>query len=84
MSIVLGVVQTIAHQKTCLGFVARVVRFQCDLAALIFVNEGADFNRAGIELIQMLFQIGHRQSGIENVLDDEDVPVSNIDLEILE
>src|SRR5512145_1298952 len=61
-----------------------VAAVDVDLAALRLRQERADLERGRLPGLEVAEQVGERQARVDDVLDDEDVPALDGDVEVLE
>ena len=73
ISVLLGVVQAVAHDEPILDLEADVVHLDVDLPPRRLAEQARRPQRRGTARAQYLLQVGQRQPGIDDVLDDDDV-----------
>src|SRR5438270_11324057 len=79
----LPVVEAVADHELVRDLKARVAHRDVDLPPLRLGHQGTNLQGGGRAGLERADEIGERQAGIDDVLDDEDVPSLDVDVEIL-
>ena len=83
MTVSLGIIETVADQKTLLDDAADIIDSNVTLTSFAFVDQGAKPYTSGLKRFQMADQEFERKTGIDNILDNENVLAADIDLDFL-
>src|SRR6478672_422093 len=75
IAVFFGVIEAVADHKFVRNLKSDVIAFQGKLAARRFIQQGSDLQAARLPGHEQLFQVRHGQTGVENILDENDVPV---------
>src|SRR4051812_48480921 len=84
VSVALGEIEAVADHEPIRDLEAHVADGHVDLPALRFCQKRADLEARGLARLQIAHQIGQSQTRVDDVLDDEDVPALDIDVQVLE
>ena len=85
VAVALGVVETIAHDELVGHVGAHVVRLDGRrVTGDVLDGEGHDAHRVGAATLEHLHEIAERETGVEDVLRDDDVSSLDLGVEILD
>src|SRR5205085_1910692 len=84
VSVPLREVEAVADHEPVRDLEADVAHGDVDLPALRLRQKRTDFQRRGLSRLQVAHQIGEGETGVDDVLDDEDLASLDVDVEVLE
>src|SRR5438067_769446 len=82
--VALVVVQAVPHDEGRRDREPVVADVERDLLNLGLSHQGADLEAPRLAALQVLEQVGERQTRVDDVFDDEDVPVVQVEVEVLQ
>src|SRR5439155_19031457 len=77
-------IQAVADDEPIRDFEPHVADGNIDFPALRLGHEGADLQGCGLPGLKISDQVGKGQSGVDDVLDHEDVAALDVDVQVLE
>src|SRR4051794_5265077 len=80
----LGEVEAVADHEAVRDLEADVADGHVDLAPVRLGEEGADLEARRLAGLEVSHQIGERETGVDDVLDHQDVAPLDVDVEVLE
>src|SRR3954468_6399919 len=84
VAVALGVVEAVAHDELVGDVVADVLHVHGHLQRLRLAQQRADLDGRRAARGQVGHQPRQRETGVDDVLDDQDVPVGDVGVEVLE
>ena len=84
VAVLFVVVQTIADHELIRHFKAAVVRLDVGHAAAGLAEDGADLHAAGVAHFQHRNQLGQRDAGVQNILNDQHILAGQVGVQVLD
>src|ERR1022692_4869511 len=82
--VALGVVKTVADHELISDLETGVGDLDLHLGCRLFAQQNADGDRGRIARLQVVYQVGQGQAGVDDVLDHQHMAAADVDVEILE
>ena len=84
VAVVVGIVESVADNELVRDREAAKIGLQALTVAILLVEEGDRGDAGGVARGEELAQIFHRQAGVDDVLDDDDMAAGDVVVEILD
>src|SRR5207237_8915121 len=84
VAVALPEIQPVADHKPVRNLEADVTDGNLDLAAVGLRQQRADLQGRGLPGLEVAHQVGKSQAGVDDVLDDEDMPPLDVDVQVLQ
>src|SRR5699024_9747658 len=83
VAVVVGVVQAVAHHKVVRALEAHIVRREVGVVAHLLVEEGDGLHALGTAGGEEVFEVLEGEAGVDDVVDDDDVPAGDVHIHVL-